>query len=141
MDGIAVLVDSQGGNTKKIARAIAEELGVVPGDIAAPVPEDAQLLFLGSGTYSGHTPGDAIMRFIRNGTFAGRRVALFGTAGYENDGQRMIGIMADALEKKGATIIGVNGGRGRLFVIKLGRPHQEDFDGAKAFAREVVGSG
>jgi len=141
MDGIAVLADSQGGNTKKIARAIAEELGVVLGDINAPVPDDAKILFLGSGTYSGHTPGDAIMRFIRNGSFAGRRVALFGTAGYENDGQRMIGIMADALEKKGATVIGVNGGRGRLFIIKLGRPHQEDFDGAKAFAREVVGSG
>jgi flavodoxin len=82
-----------------------------------------------------------MMRFIRNGIFAGRRVALFGTAGYDNDAQRMIGIMADALEKKGATIIGVHGGRGRIFVISLGRPHQEDFDGAKAFAREVVGSG
>ncbi len=140
MDGVAVLVDSRGGNTKKIARAIAEELGAVPGDIKTPVPEDTQLLFLGSGTYSNHTPGDAIMRFIRNGSFAGRRVALFGTAGYEKDGQRMIGIMADALEAKGATIIAVNGSRGRLFIISLGRPHQEDFDGAKAFAREIVGN-
>ncbi len=141
MGGIAVLVDSRGGNTKKIARAIAEELGLVLGDITAPVPDDAQLLFLGSGTYSNHSPGGEMMRFIRNGTFAGRRVALFGTAGYENDGQRMIGTMADVLEKKGATVIGVHGGRGRLFLIKLGRPHQEDFDNAKVFAREVSGSG
>ena len=136
-----MLVDSKGGNTKKIALAIGDELGMALGDIKAPVPEDARLLFLGSGTYSNHVPGDAIMRFIRNGTFAGRRVALFGSAGYEKDGQRMIGIMVDALEQKRAAIIGIHGGRGKLFVITLGRPHKEDFEGAKAFAREVVGSG
>jgi len=141
MDGIAVLVDSRGGNTKKIALAIAGELGLGLGDLRAPVPEDARLLFLGSGTYSNHMPGNAMMRFIRNGNFAGRRVALFGSAGYETDGQRMIATMADALEKKGAAVSGVRGGRGRVFVIRLGRPHQEDFDGAKAFAREVAGSG
>src|SRR5208337_5287629 len=130
MDGVAVLVDSQGGNTKKIASAIAEELGVVLGDIAAPAP-DAQLLFLGSGTYSNHTPGGAIMRFIRNGSFAGRRVALFGSASYEKDGQRMIGILAEALKQKGATVIGSGGGRGRLFILRNGRTHPEDFEGAK----------
>ena len=141
MEGVAVLADSQGGNTKKIARAIAEELGIVPGEITGPVPEDAQLLFLGSGTYSNHAPGGGMMRFIRNGDFAGRRVALFGSASYENDGQRMIGILAEALEKKGATVIGVGGGRGRLFVLRNGRTHPEDLEGAKEFARGVAKSG
>ena len=141
MGSIAVLVDSPGGNTKKIARAIAEELGVALGDITAPVPEDAKILFLGSGTYSEHTPGRAMTLFIRNGTFTGRRIALFASATYESDGQRMIGAMADALEKKGATIIGGHGGRGRIFVLTNGRTHQVDLDGAKVFAREVAGSG
>lgn len=57
MDRIAVLVDSQGGNTKKISRAIADELGVTLGDITAPVPEDTKILFLGSGTYENHPRG------------------------------------------------------------------------------------
>jgi flavodoxin I len=141
MDGIAVLVDSRGGNTKRIAQAMAEELNVVLGDVKNPRVENAKLLFLGSGTYSNHTPGDVMMRFIREGTFSGRRVALFGTSGYETDGQKMIGMMADALEKKGAAIVNAPGGRGRIFVIRYRRPHPEDYENAKAFAREVAGSG
>ena len=140
MDSIAVLVDSRTGNMKKIARAIADELGVGLGDIVAPAPADARLLFLGSGTYNG-TPGGDVMRFIRDGSFSGFRVALFGTSSTETDGQKMIGIMADALESKGAAVVGVNGNRGKLFVLRNGRTHQDDLDGAKAFAREVTTSG
>jgi len=141
MDGIAVLVDSRTGNTKKIATAIADELGVGLGDISAPAPADTRLLFLGSGTYSNSAPGGDVMRFIRNGSFPGFRVALFGTSSYETDGQKMIGMMADALESKGAAIVSVNGSRGRLFVLRNGRTHQDDLDGARAFARGMTTGG
>lgn len=50
-------------------------------------------------------------RLIRDGIFTGRRVALFASATYETDGQGMIAIMADALDKNGVEIIGVYGGR------------------------------
>ena len=138
MDDVAVLADSKGGNTAKIARAIAEELGVAPAPTGPPVP-GAGLLIIGSGTYSNHTPGNDMMRFIRDGYFSGRRVALFGTASYENDGNSMIGIMADALEQKGAEIVSTAGGRGRLFVLRNGRVHPDDLGGARAFARELAG--
>jgi flavodoxin len=141
MDGIAVLVDSRTGNTKKIATAIADELGVGLSDISVPVPADTRLLLLGSGTYSNSEPGGDLMRLIRNGNFSGFRIALFGTSTYEVDGKKMIGIMADALESKGASIVSVHGSRGRLFVLRNGRTHQDDLDGAKAFAREMTTSG
>ena len=80
MADIAVFVDSRGGNTRKVADAIAEELGITVGDIRALPPDNAKVLFPGSGTYGGR-PGEAMMKFIGSGTFTDRRVALFGTSG------------------------------------------------------------
>jgi len=64
MAGIAVFVDSRGGNTRKVADAIAEELDIPVGDITASLPGDAGILFLGSGTYGGK-PGEAMTKFHR----------------------------------------------------------------------------
>ena len=61
-------VDSRGGNTRKVADAIAEELGIKARDVTASSPDDAKILFLGSGTYGGK-PGEAMMKFIESGNF------------------------------------------------------------------------
>jgi flavodoxin len=137
MADIAVFVDSRGGNTKKVADAIAEELGITVGDITAPLPDDAKILFLGSGTYVGK-PGEAMTKFIGSGTFSGRRVAIFGTSGGLAGAQNMIAVITDALTQKGATILGSYHCRGKTFLINRGRPNQEDLDNAKKFAREMV---
>jgi flavodoxin I len=79
MTEVSVLVDSRGGNTRKVADAIAGELGITAMDVATMPQNDAQLLFLGSGTYGGK-PGEAMLKFIGSGTLTGRRVALFGTS-------------------------------------------------------------
>ena len=79
MADIAVLVFSRGGNTRNVADAIAEELGIRAGDVKASPPVDAKILFLGSGTYGGK-PGEAMTKFIGSADFSGRKVALFGTS-------------------------------------------------------------
>jgi len=138
METVAVLVDSRAGRTRSAAVAIAEELGVSLGDIKKPAP-DAGILFLGSGVY-GPVPGDYMQSLLRTGTFTGRKVALFATGTYQKDGEKMLASMAETLEKKGATILGnVGTARGKLILSRYLRLHKEDLDGAKAWAREVVG--
>ncbi len=139
MEKIAVLVDSRGGRTRSAAVAIAEELGVSVGDIKNPMP-DAEILFLGSGMY-GTGPGHYMNRLLQEGTFTGRKVALFATATYPKDGEWMLISMAETLEKKGATILGNTGGvRGKLIINKYLRLHPEDLEGARNWAREIVGN-
>ena len=137
MAEIVVLVDSRGGNTRKVADAIAGELGVTVGDLAAALPDDAQTLFLGSGTYGGR-PGEAMTTFIGSGTFTGRRVALFGTSASPDGSGKMMAVMADALQQKGATIIGRYGCRGRFLVLNWSHPDNIDLDNARKFARDMV---
>jgi flavodoxin I len=137
MTDIAVFVDSRGGNTRKVADAIAGELGVPVGDIKGPLPDDAKILFLGSGTYGGK-PGQDMTKFIESGNFTGRKVALFATSGGAEGAKNMMTLMADALLKKGATILGDYHCRGKFLFTNRGHPNQEDLENAKKFAREMI---
>jgi flavodoxin len=137
MADIAVFVDSRGGNTRKVADAIAEELGITVGDLGTPLPDDAKTLFLGSGTYGGK-PGEAMMKFIGAGTFTGRKVALLGTSASPAGSEKMIAVMAETLKQKGAIILGSWHCQGRFLLLNWGRPNAEDLDNAKKFAREML---
>ena len=134
MTDVSVLVDSRGGNTRKVADAIAEEMGIRAMDVTTSSSDDAKTLFLGSGTYGGK-PGEAMMKFIESGNFSGRKVAIFGTSVSLAGGQKMITVMTDALTKKGATIAGAYHCRGKMFLINRGHPDNEDLENAKKFAR------
>jgi len=134
MTDVSVLVDSRGGNTRKVADAIAEEMGITAKDVSQASTDDAKILFLGSGTYGGK-PGEAMMKFIESGNFSGRKVAIFGTSVSLAGGQKMITVMTDALTKKGATIAGAYHCRGKMFLINRGHPDNEDLENAKKFAR------
>jgi flavodoxin len=138
MTDIVVLVDSRGGNTRKLADAIASELGVTVGDLSAPLPGDAKTLFLGSGTYGGK-PGEAMKKFISSQDFAGRKVALFGTSGSREGAKKMIDGMAEELGKKGAAILGNYHCRGKFLFTNRGHPDKEDLENAKIFAKEMIG--
>jgi flavodoxin len=134
MTDVSVIVDSRGGNTRKVADAIAEEMGVTAKDVTPGLTDDSKLLFIGSGTYGGK-PGEKIMNFIETGNFSGRRVAMFGTSASLAGGQKMINTMTDILTKKGATIAGAYQCLGKFVVINWGHPNKEDLANAKNFAR------
>jgi len=76
---VSVLVDSRGGNTRKVADAIAEEVGIKARDVTVSRTDDGNILFLGSGTDVGK-PGEVMMKFIESGNVSGRKVAIFGTS-------------------------------------------------------------
>jgi flavodoxin len=135
-----VLYYSMTGNTKKMAMAIAQELGAEAKNVKteATLPQDG-LLFIGSGSYGGK-PGEDLVKFIGKNDFAGRKVALFGTSG---SGQgKEVESMAETLKNKGAIIVGSYYTRGKSFVVvNMGHPNKDDLDGARKFAREIVMSG
>jgi flavodoxin I len=135
-----VFVDSRGGNTRKVADAIAEELGTRVGDLTAPLPADAKVLFLGSGTYGG-APGKEMMKFVTDNVFTGRKVALFGTSLAPEGAEKMIAKIGDAVTGKGATVIGSYHCKGKFLLFNRGRPNTEDLDNAKKFAREMIRAG
>jgi flavodoxin len=136
MSDITVLVDSRGGNTRKVADAIAEELGVKVSDIGASLPDDTKLLFLGSGTYGGK-PGKNIMKLIESGNLSGRKIALFGTSMNPAGSKNMIAVMEDAVKKKGATVAGTYHCGGKFLLFNRGHPDKADLENAKKFAREM----
>jgi flavodoxin len=134
MTDVSVIVDSRGGNTKKVADAIAEEMGITAKDVTLGLTDGVKVLFLGSGTYRGK-PGEKMMKFIETGNFSGRRVAMFGTSASLDGGQKMINMMTDALTKKGAIIAGAYHCKGKWLLINWGHPNNEDLENAKKFAR------
>jgi flavodoxin I len=140
MAEIAVFVDSRGGNTRKVAGAIAEELGVPVGELTAPLPAGAKVLFLGSGTYGG-APGIDMMKFVTDNSFTGIRVALFGTSMRPAGAEKMIAAMEDALKRKGATVVGTYHCPGRFLLFNRGRPGTGDLIKAKKFARDILATG
>jgi flavodoxin len=137
MSDVLVIVYSKGGNTLKVADAIADALNTKVIDLATSPPEDAKIMFLGSGTYGGK-PGEPMMKFIASGTFTGHKVALFGTSSSVAGSQKMITTMADALKSKGASILGSYDCRGKFLLLNRSNPSKEDLDNAKKFAREMI---
>jgi flavodoxin len=132
-----VLFYSKGGNTQKLADAITRELGVKAADIKdATIDPAADIIFLGSGCY-GSRPGDEMMKFIEKNDFTDRKVATFGTSG-GNAGME-VDLMAAALKNGGAIVLGSYHCKGRAFLLfNIGRPNQEDLEGARKFAREMA---
>lgn len=134
-----VIVYSKSGNTRKVADAIAEELGVRAVDVtAARLDPGAKVIFLGSGRYGG-LPGPDMQKFIEANDFRGRKVAYFSTCwrmGMSKD--REIESTVKALEKKGAIVLGDYHCLGKTKIFNLGHPDAKDLDSAKKFAREMA---
>ncbi len=133
-----VLYDSRGGNTRKLADAIAGELGVKAGDIgASSIDPGARILFIGSGVYTGK-PGGDLLRFVGDHDFHGRKVILFSTSWLT--GESAFSGVADALRRHGATVLPGYHCKGKFAVFNRGRPNREDLDGARKFARDMAGA-
>jgi len=130
-----VVYYSRTGNTKKVAEAIATELGVTAGDVAAKkgLAEDFFVL-LGSGCYGGE-PGKELQEFIDRNDFKGRQVALFGTSeGGKGDEVR---VMEELLKPKGALIKGIFYCKGQSGSLSVGHPSDDDLAQAREFAKEM----
>ena len=134
-----VIYYSKSGNTKKVADAIAEALGVRAVDVnSASLDPAAKVVFLGSGRYGGQ-PGPEMEKFIASNNFKGRKVAYFSTCwrmGLSKD--RELAATNKALEQKGAIVLGDFHCPGKTKIFNGGRPNQNDLEDAKKFAKEML---
>lgn len=137
-----VLYYSKGGNTKKIADAIAEELDeVLKSEQIPPAypPENVSLLFLGTGEYAGK-PDSKMVEFIR--TLNPNRVknaAVFGTSA--GDAGKAIENVKSLLKEKGINVVDESFScRGKFLLANRKRPDESDIKSAKEFAKKVYGS-
>ena len=131
-----VVYYSMCGSTKKVAEAIAVELGVKAESVKAKggLTKDS-FVFLGSGCYAGR-PGRKLRKFIARNDFEGRQVALFGTSA--GGGGDEVRVMEELLKTAGALIRGSFHCKGRFFFFfSRGHPSDEELAGAREFAKEM----
>lgn len=132
---IAVRYYSRTGNTEKLAKAIAEELGVTAENLSAPLSEKVDILFLGSAVYAAGVDKQ-VKQFIKDNKENIGIIYNFSTAAALSSTYKQV--------KKVATENGVVLAekefhcRGKFAFMHNGRPNDEDLQNAKKFAREVM---
>ena len=135
---IAVRYDSKTGNTKKLAEAIAKELGTVALTVQQPLLEKADILFLGSAVYAAGVSTE-VKAFIAGLTpeQAGK-VACFSTAALLPSTYKQV---KKLLEARGITVLEKEFHcRGQFHFAHKGKPDEADIAAAAAFARDVTGA-
>jgi len=134
---VEVVYCSRGGNTRKVAEAIASELGVSAKDIstAGVIPPETFVL-LGSGNYGGK-PVKEIVNFIEKNCRQGGKAAVFGTSAGDRGNE--VAAIEKLLAKKGVTVSGGFHCPGKFFFfIRRGRPNEEDLKKAREWARATA---
>ncbi len=131
---IAVRYYSRGGNTKKVAEAIAEALNVEALDITNPV-ENADILFLGSSMYA-FTVDKNVKEFVRGLTKNNAKMLVnFSTSASDTSTHKKV---AKCLEDKDIVVYDKHLSiPGQFLGMNKGRPNETDIESAKKFAKEV----
>ena len=133
---VAVRYYTKTGNTKRMAEAIAEALGVEALPLSAPVEERVDLLFLGNSYYAFNIDPE-VRDFIRSldKDKVGKLVN-FGSAAMLNSTWKKVKAEADRagipLEEREFHC------RGEFKGIHKGRPNAGDLEAAAAFARKII---
>jgi len=138
---VSVFYSSKTGNTKKVAQAIAEEMGVYAVEAAAIGRgynlKKTDLIFVGSGNYKS-APANEMVEFLETLVPAEDRYAVvFGTAG--GNSRLHMGKMKKLLEEKGVKVLGEWCCPGQEYELKhKGRPDSRDLEEARKFAKKEL---
>ena len=133
----AVRYYTKTGNTKKLAEAVAKELGVQALPISTPVTEKVDMLFLGNSYYA-FSIDPAVKEFIRS--LDKEKVGMivnFGSAAMLNSTYKKVKAQADKagipmMEKEFHC-------KGEFKGIHKGRPDESDLKAAAEFAKNKRG--
>ena len=140
---IILIYFSRGGNTRKIAEAMAVELGVTAVDVKKQKPDviDADLLVVGSGTYGGK-PGKEMVTYLENlKPVAGKKAACFSSCA-SGDASKTLQAMKDILSKKGYFSVDCFSclGKWLMGLSRRGHPSDEELAQAREFAKKLKSS-
>ena len=132
-----VIYYSLTGSTRKLAEAIADELGVSAEEAKTKAGlAEGSLVFLGAGKY-GPRRGWGLKQFIESNDFRGRKVALFGTSG--NGAGQEVEALEELVVTQGGEVVGTFFCAGQfLLLINRNHPNSKDLEDARSFARELT---
>ena len=131
----AVRYYTKSGNTKRLAEAVAAELGVEALPISVPVDEKVDILFLGNSYYA-FTINPEVRAFVsRLDKNKVGKIANFGSAAMLNSTFKKVKAEAakvgiEMLDKEFHC-------KGEFKGINKGRPNADDLKAAAAFARSI----
>lgn len=131
----AVRYFSRGGNTQKLANAIAGAVGVEALDVSIPLNEKVDALFLGSSVYAGGVD-EAVKIFIRENSAKIGKIYNFSTAALASSTYKQV--------EKLASECGVEMAReefrcrGSFAIMHRGRPNAVDLSRAAEFAKNMA---
>ena len=132
---VAIRYYTRGGNTKKLADAIAEAIGVEAKTTAEPLTEDVDILFLGSSVYA-YGVDDEVKKFIKEIEVKVGKVVNFSTAAIIKSTYKQV---AKLLEEKNITLAKEEFAcKGSFAVMHKGKPDAEDCKAAADFAKKIV---
>lgn len=134
---VAVRYFTRSGNTKKLALAIAEAVGVEAQDVSVPLEEKTDILFLGSSVYAAGVD-DAVKRFIAENKDKIGKLYNFSTAALISSTYKQVQKLA---AENGVAIAEEEFHcRGSFAVMHRGRPNTEDLQNAAEFAEKIIKS-
>lgn len=133
---IAIRYYTQTGNTKKLAEAIAAELGVEAKDVSRPLEEKTDILFLCNSVYWAGID-KKVKRFVNtNALKIGTLVNVSTAALIESTYKQMKTVAAEA----GVTLSDQEFHcRGKFKALHANHPDEADLKAVREFARSVVG--
>ena len=129
---VEVRYHSRGGNTRRLAEAVARELGVQAATVEAPMTERADVVFLCASVYAG-SPDKQVVTFVKqNARDIGRLVVLSTSASGKSTFTRLKAVAEDM----GVTVCDAFFHcPGAFMFLHRNRPNEEDCKNAAAFAR------
>ena len=132
---VAIRYYTRGGNTKKLADAIAEAIGVEAKTTAEPLTEDVDILFLGSSVYA-YGVDDEVKKFIKEIDVKVGKVVNFSTAAIIKSTYKQV---AKLLAEKNILFAKEEFAcRGSFAVMHKGKPDADDCKAAADFAKKIV---
>ena len=135
---IAVRYFTRGGNTKKLAEAVAAAVGVKAEPVSVLLEEDVDILFLGSSVYA-YGVDDAVKVFIDGIQVRIGKVVSFSTAAIIKSTYKQV---ARLLAAKGIPFAAEEFAcRGSFAMLHKGKPDAEDCKRAAEFAKRIVSEG
>ncbi len=131
---VAVRYYSRGGNTKKVAEAMAKAVGVKALPITEPLTEDVDILLFGTAPYA-FDIDDEVKSFLRCITVSVGKVVNFSTAAVLKSTRKYV---EKALQGKGIPLAEEEFScRGAFTVLHKGHPDEADLKAASDFARNI----
>ncbi|MBQ2160747.1 MAG: flavodoxin [Firmicutes bacterium] len=131
----AVRYYTKGGNTKKLAEAIADAIGVEAKSVDVPLEEQFDVVFLGNSVYAANIDKEVKDFVTENADRIGCLVNVSSAALIESTYARMsklckeLGIKIDERNYHC---------KGQFKFMHKGRPNAEDLEAARNFALDIV---